>query len=269
MLTSIVNGLISVPEFKGKGALIRQALRFVDGRAVRSRYGPIMRVRSGDQTNFFCLSGRNASEYGDVYDEMREYLKPGMAFLDIGANAGLFSLVASKLVTDSGTVVSFEPSLHVFQDLVMNAALNNANNLLPFNLAISKNTSKAMFKSGSSHHSGIGMLSDQGDISVVQVNLADMLPLLDAVLRDRMIFMKIDVEGAEVWALDGLRSVFSNYNVVRVVIEISPEQLARFGSTSHQIYETLSASGFRAALRGGGRAHFNEVFVRDTGGIDA
>ena len=136
MLTSLVNQLIGLPNFKGKGMAIRQALRLVDGRAVRSRYGPLMRVRAGDQTNFFCISGRNESEYGDVYKEPTSSLAPGMAFLDIGANVGLFSLVASQMVGEQGVVLAFEPSMSVFNDLVGNAALNGLRNFFPFNLAI-------------------------------------------------------------------------------------------------------------------------------------
>lgn len=262
MFASLVSHLIGLPEFKGKGTAIRQALRLIDGQAVRSRYGPLMRVRAGDLTNFFCISGRNASEYGDVYEELTRSLKPGMAFLDIGANVGLFSLIASRIVGASGVVVAFEPSLSVFSDLVGNAALNGLRNFFPFNLAISKTTSLTRFQSGSTSHTGVGHISESGDIAVLQVDLGDMTPLLDTLLGDRPIVMKIDVEGAEAWVLEGLRSFLATHNVVKAVVEISPDQLARFGSTPEDVYQAFEAAGFTGQLGRGARTHYNEVFVR-------
>ena len=44
-------------------------------------------------------------------------LKPGMCFVDIGANFGYFSLVASKLVGDSGKVLAFEPMPNFYKRL--------------------------------------------------------------------------------------------------------------------------------------------------------
>lgn len=262
MLTSLFNLLIELPNFKGKGFLIRQAMRVVNGRPVKSRYGPLMRARAGDQTNFFCISGRNISEYGDVYDELTQALAPGMAFLDIGANVGLFSLVASKIVGNAGVVIAFEPSLSVFNDLVGNAALNGTRNFFPFNLAISRETSTTKFQSGGGSHTGVGHLSDTGDITVLQVNLEDMKPILATLLGERPIVMKIDVEGAEVWVLEGLRSFLTTYNVIKAVVEISPDQLSRFGSTPGQIYEAFEAAGFTSLIGQGVRKHYNETFVR-------
>ena len=39
----------------------------------------------------------------------REYLRPGMQVLDIGASIGYFSLLAASLVETDGLVYSWEP----------------------------------------------------------------------------------------------------------------------------------------------------------------
>src|SRR5574341_861166 len=64
-------------------------------------------------------------------------LSPGDAFIDVGANIGYFSLLASKLVGDSGTVVSIEASPRTFDLLQGNLARNRAHNIRAVNVVVS------------------------------------------------------------------------------------------------------------------------------------
>ena len=40
----------------------------------------------------------------------RGHLKPGMTFIDVGANIGYFTVLASRLVGPEGRVIGFEPN---------------------------------------------------------------------------------------------------------------------------------------------------------------
>ncbi len=62
-------------------------------------------------------------------DFIRDHLKPGQTFLDIGANVGYFSLFCSKMVTPIGRVIAFEPGEFAFNLLKKNKELNKFNNL--------------------------------------------------------------------------------------------------------------------------------------------
>ena len=53
---------------------------------------------------------------------LRELLKPGMTFVDVGANWGYFTLVGAHLVGPSGRVISLEPEPRLFRLLVSNVA---------------------------------------------------------------------------------------------------------------------------------------------------
>lgn len=68
---------------------------------------------------------------------MAERLKPGDVFVDVGANIGYFSLLASKLVGPGGRVVAIEASPEVFDLLRRNLELNKAHNVRAVNVAIS------------------------------------------------------------------------------------------------------------------------------------
>src|SRR5581483_6436540 len=59
-------------------------------------------------------SGFDAYFYGHLYEPiltatLLQHLHDGDVFVDIGANAGLFSMLAAKLVGPSGRVIAFEP----------------------------------------------------------------------------------------------------------------------------------------------------------------
>lgn len=56
---------------------------------------------------------------------LEQCLKPGMAFVDVGANIGYFSLIAAKLVGSQGRVYAFEPNEENFNLLAQNIKLNN------------------------------------------------------------------------------------------------------------------------------------------------
>jgi precorrin-6B methylase 2 len=65
------------------------------------------------------------------------HLAPGDTFIDVGANIGYYSLLASPLVGKTGTVVAIEASPRTFDDLLFNLELNNVSNVRPVNVAVS------------------------------------------------------------------------------------------------------------------------------------
>ena len=72
-------------------------------------------------------------------DYIEKNLNNGDIFVDIGANIGLFSLIASQLVGEKGKVISFEPSPITFNRLQENINLNNFSNIEIVNKGISDN----------------------------------------------------------------------------------------------------------------------------------
>lgn len=266
MLTSLLSAYIAGPYHRGKFWLLRYALPLVNERPVRSRYGVLMHSRARDFTNFASISGCFQSDYDDVYAQVVA-LEPGMAFVDIGANAGLFSLIACKQVGDDGVVLAFEPSLPVFKDLVNNAAVNGVRNFFPFNMAVGGETAIARFKTGKRDHSGIGHLSETGDISTLQVHFDRMGQLFDTIIGDRPTVIKIDVEGAEGHVAGSLRGFLARPQVRTVIAEIDPSYLQRFGHDAPYVYGLLREAGFRPTRGLDAAHHYNEVFVREPAGV--
>lgn len=268
MLTSLLSAYIAAPYHRGKFKVLRRLLPLVNERPVRSRYGVLMHSRARDFTNFASISGCFQQDYDDVYAQVVA-LKPGMAFIDIGANAGVFSLVASKMVGEGGVVLSFEPSLDVFRDLVNNAAVNRTRNLFPFNMAVGGETTLARFSTGETSHSGIGHLSENGDVSTLQIQFDAFPKLFDTLIGDRDTVIKIDVEGAEGHVVSSLRAFLRRPQVKTVITEIDPTYLERFGHSDRQVYAVLKEAGFQPQRGLGAAPHYNEVFQRVTAAAPA
>jgi FkbM family methyltransferase len=83
-------------------------------------------------------------------------LSAGDIFVDVGANVGYYSIMASKLVGESGHVVAIEPSLRIFEMLKTNIALNDCpKNITAINMAVSEATKDVDVYAGPENNLGM------------------------------------------------------------------------------------------------------------------
>ncbi|PYU57011.1 MAG: hypothetical protein DMG55_21825, partial [Acidobacteria bacterium] len=92
--------------------------------------------------------------FGKFIYAFREYYEPelaylekilsaGSVFVDVGANFGVYTLVASKLVGETGRVLAFEPTAQSFATLQQNIALDHCSNVRAFQVALAQTGGKA------------------------------------------------------------------------------------------------------------------------------
>jgi FkbM family methyltransferase len=220
-----------------------------------------MRIRAEDLTNQMSVARTLPRDYDDVYEEVTS-LKPGMAFIDIGANQGLFTLVAGKRVGPNGVVLAFEPDPANFALLVGNAAENNLTNVFPFNAAVGQKNGVESFRPGPATHSGVGHLALDGPVRVKVMNFKDNMSLFGKLLGGRRMTIKIDVEGYEAHVVNAMSELLEWPSVEKVIVEVDEENLAEHGSTATEVYGILTSVGFQARRGQGAAAHYNEVFLR-------
>jgi FkbM family methyltransferase len=125
-----------------------------------------------------------------------KFLSPGSVMLDVGANLGLFTLAASRLVGASGRVAAFEPTQSTFSILEKNLLLNGITNVMPLRIALSDHAGKARLyhEADFSRNSLVADAAGQESEEVVTRTLDEVLPELKV---GRVDFIKIDVEGAD------------------------------------------------------------------------
>jgi len=126
---------------------------------------------------------------------------------DIGAHVGFYSLLASELVGEGGRVIAFEPVPRNLNYLTKHLQINQCNNVVVIEAAVSDKSGIFHFNEGPS--SSMGHLSVEGNLTVNTVSIDELVGDGKIPVPD---YIKIDVEGAELLVLKGAKSTLSNYS---------------------------------------------------------
>jgi FkbM family methyltransferase len=175
-------------------------------------------------------------------------LRPGDVFVDVGANIGYYSLLASRLVGGSGSVVAVEASPAIFKALQRNLSLNDARNVRPVNVAISDcDGDVPLYDGPKSQTCTTSVIEQDGLTHVGTVRALRLGNVLSDDELSRARLFKIDVEGAEYLAVRGFaEDLARTRRDAEFVIEISPKRLQLQGRTAEDILEIFRSHGFHA-----------------------
>jgi FkbM family methyltransferase len=172
---------------------------------------------------------------------IKKHLTPGDTFVDIGANIGQHSLFASQVVGSSGKVISFEPIPRIYEQFKKSVDFNNFKNIDVYNLGCgSKQEELEIFSAANAGASSIIDSSRDTDKEKIRLVTAD--SILEK--YEKVSFIKIDVEGYEYFALQGLEKTIKKYRP-KMLIEYSPFYYRLFDSSHGQkIIELLKNSDY-------------------------
>lgn len=195
----------------------------------------------------FIFTFREAYEPELAY--LERILSPGKLFIDVGANFGVYTLVASKLVGEAGMVLAFEPTAQSFAILRQNIELNHLSNVCAFQLALAQTRSTAWLNYAwdpvGNWLSKDLPYGNEGEEVNVQA--------LDQVLEEngigRVDAIKIDVEGAEELVLRGARRCLTTQTPI-VIFEFNPDCAARLGLSPWGAKDLLESLGYEFVLLG-------------------
>lgn len=163
----------------------------------------------------------------DVQKAFADHLKPGQVVYDIGSNAGFMTLLASKLVGPTGTVIAFEPIRKTASQLAAQVKVNGLKNVIVKNCAVSDR--EGVLRMSIDRYSCMARLvecaSDNSEGSTYEE-----VPTttLDKVVTEHPApdLLKIDVEGAEMMVLNGAAGLLRDRRPV-IIIELHSEDLSR------------------------------------------
>jgi FkbM family methyltransferase len=159
----------------------------------------------------------------EVQRALARELKPGNHFLDVGANAGLFSLIGWKVVGPQGRVTSVDPDPVNHEALSELIELNNCSNWQLCQVAVSDSTGTAPF-SRSKPGSPMGKLGTVAGAETFDVKLTTLDQLIEEVGVPDVI--KMDIEGAEVAALRGAKELLARH-APKWLIELHGDECER------------------------------------------
>jgi FkbM family methyltransferase len=190
--------------------------------------------------------------YGDFEVSEQAFLKrilrPGDVFVDAGANIGLYSLLAGRLVGPSGSVLAFEPCAATFERLRENVRRSGMPQISCHRIALSNIAGPATLsvsRSGfDAWNSLAGILADGEFTSESVMTITWDAFWAQQTLQKRVTVMKIDVEGWEVPVLEGAYALLSRADAPVLQVEFTPANAATAGSSSDQLFDRIRQYGY-------------------------
>lgn len=187
------------------------------------------------------------------YQMIRRHLRPGMTFVDVGANKGDFTLMAARLVGESGTVISIEPEPENHSMLQRSIELNGYANIKVLQVALSDRDGIADLRIGAT--SGAHTLAPEfNGVRTVSISTRT----LDGVVAEQRLrsvdMIKIDVQGLELAVLRGAsQTLLANPSVI-LLLDL-PKQIEK----RRAIGEYLAQFGFTYFPDGDERAATRDI----------
>ncbi|MBI5623647.1 MAG: FkbM family methyltransferase [Elusimicrobia bacterium] len=180
---------------------------------------------------------------------LAETVRPGMTCLDIGANIGIYTLYLARLAGPSGRVIAFEPEPENFALLRKNIIANRYGNVECVPKAVSDRAGSASLgfceENRGDHRLGA---AGRRAVPVETVRVDDYFPP-----ASRVDVIKMDIQGSELAAMEGMRRALADNPGVRIVAEFCPALLETSGSAAEAFARFWHDQGFSAFLIGEGR----------------
>jgi FkbM family methyltransferase len=168
-----------------------------------------------------------------------------MTVFDVGANIGQYTLLAARRVGPQGQVHAFEPTPHVIAQLRHNVALNQLGNVRINPVAVSDHSGKATLYYFEGTDAGENTIMDAAGGTacgtVPTVTLDDYVA--ERGLR-RVDVIKMDIEGAELLALQGASDLLSGENAPLLLMEVHAKTLGFSGLNMEQLLGLLGKHGY-------------------------
>jgi len=156
-------------------------------------------------------------------------LKEGMMAVDIGTSVGYFTMLFSKLVGKTGRVISVEQGPMQFQYMSDNVKTNGyEDRVIRYNNAAWNKEEEFQ----------LPILGYQNQKWIVKGKRVDDILKENGI--EKVDLIKIDIDGAEPWALEGLENTFKNNPDVKMIIEYYPEYIKGAGGSLDKFWEILN-----------------------------
>jgi len=168
---------------------------------------------------------------------VQQYVKRGDFAIDIGTNIGFYSLLFSRIVGSEGSVIGFEPLIHLFDAAKKSVEENGFSQCALHNVALAdkRGSARIRYRRDSTNWGGASLCFEDSDPAGRIEVTVPIAPLADFVGDLKANFLKIDVEGAEYLVLSSARDYLSSMKPI-VMSEIHREQLRRVSGTDPLAY---------------------------------
>jgi FkbM family methyltransferase len=188
----------------------------------------------------------------------QKLLKKGMTVIDAGANIGLYTLIASKIVGENGKVFSFEPSKETYERLKNNVTLNQSTNIEIINCGLGDTPDQMLqlrqdlgYDDAERYLVPLNHNINNELENVGELNLSEKVKIdtLDNFCKKNNIkqinLLKIDTEGFEYYILNGSRNILKNSEKLIILMECTAMGTKRANTTQEKVFDILIEEGFK------------------------
>jgi FkbM family methyltransferase len=171
-------------------------------------------------------------------------VRKGMVVVDIGANIGYYTLLASHLVGEEGKVFAFEPDPSNYDLLLRNIEINNCTNIIPVRKAISSKSGRMKLFLDKSNLGGHSL--QEANVESNEFVTVDIVRLDDFFrnMSYKIDVIKMDVQGSEMNVLEGMASIVNRNDNLKILTEFWPTGLQNAGSSPLGFLKKLVEYGF-------------------------
>jgi FkbM family methyltransferase len=180
----------------------------------------------------------NSIKTDGLIDSVIHLIKPGDVVVDAGANIGDWTVPLAKAVGPTGAVYAFEPMPPTYACLMVNT--RDHANIHAYPYALTRLNNQIV---------SINLRENVGSSNIGDAQIDDLQCFyvhgsrLDSFGLDRLDFMKVDVEGAEMELLYGASNVIKKFRP-RVVCELNRGTLQRFNTEPVEIITFFAYHGY-------------------------
>jgi FkbM family methyltransferase len=230
-------------------------LKILRVKHVRSHYGVTLRANWKDATFMFCVTGA----YGDTLSNYLRSYQGDFIFLDIGANQGLYSLLAANNCSNI-KVIAFEPVMNTFNLLKQNILRNGfSEKIEAVNAGISSVDTEAVI-SILKNHSGAATLRKNDHVAgknVEKIRLMTHVEIDKKITEHIDLVVKVDVEGHESVVLHEILQSKYSASIQSIFYEIDENW-----TDPVPIEQALRTAGFRSFNKVGAGTHYDILALR-------
>lgn len=208
----------------------------------------------GAKLNLYNDSLLSELIYNDRFEKtelkfLTRFLSKGDHFVDVGANIGLFSMIASKTVGQKGSIISFEPTPETFRRLNENIILNKYGNIKSFPFALAEFSGTTSFYTYPEGRDAWNTLSkpqeEKYEEIIIQTFALDDFIHDNVSLFNNVTLLKIDVEGWEIPAFKGGNKFFSSPQAPTLMVEFCDIQAQKANLSCTDLYNLLENYGYK------------------------
>jgi len=170
---------------------------------------------------------------------MQQHIKKGDIVLDIGANIGFYTKILSDLVGETGKVYAFEPDKTNFHHLRNNT--QNLTNVEFINKAVSDKTGKITLYKSELLNVDHKTYETENYTEKIEI---DCVAADDVVSDKKVDFIKIDIQGFEYFAFQGMQQIFDKNKNLKIITEFYPLGLHNAKINPLDFFELLWQNNF-------------------------